>query len=153
MQNNADQSSYRLPTKSRPLTRLSCERARRARDARFDGRFFTAVKTTGIYCRPICPANPPLEKNVEYYPSAITAAQAGFRPCLRCRPDSAPDSWAWLGAQTTFLRAVELIHQGELQSGSIASLASRLGISDRYLRELFQQNIGTSPKKYGIYRQ
>ena len=73
------------------------ERARRARDARFDGVFFTAVKTTGIYCRSICPANPPLEKNVEYYDSAVSAAHAGFRPCLRCRPDSAPQSSAWLG--------------------------------------------------------
>lgn len=139
--------------KNASLNRLSCERARRARDARFDGRFFTAVKTTGIYCRPICPANQPLEKNVDYFPSAIAAAQAGYRPCLRCRPDSAPDSWAWLGAQTTFQRAVELIHQGELQTGSITSLASRLGISDRYLRDLFQENIGTSPKKYAIYQQ
>ena len=138
---------------SPPLNRRSCERARRARDARFDGKFFTAVKTTGIYCRPICPANQPLEKNVDYYSSAIAAAQAGFRPCLRCRPDSAPQSWAWLGSQTTFQRALMLIQEGALQSGSIEHLASRLGISDRYLRELFQENLGTSPKKYAIYQQ
>lgn len=127
--------------------------ARRARDARFDGEFFTAVKTTGIYCRPICPATPPLEKNIEYHDSAISAAHAGFRPCLRCRPDSAPRSCAWLGTEATFQRALVLIQQGALQTGSIEQLAARLGISDRYLRQLFQRNLGTSPKKYAIYQQ
>lgn len=127
--------------------------ARRSRDARFDGVFFIAVKSTGIYCRPICPANLPLEKNVEYHESAISAAQAGFRPCLRCRPDSAPKSCAWLGSQTTFQRALNLIQQGVLQESSIEQLAERLGISDRYLRELFQNNLGVSPKKYAIYQQ
>jgi len=135
------------------MSRASCERARRARDARFDGQFFTAVKTTGIYCRPICPANPPLEKNVEYFSSAVAAAQAGFRPCLRCRPDSAPHSWAWLGTQTTFERAIKLIQAGALQRGSIATLANRLGISDRHLRNLFQLNLGISPKRYAVYQQ
>ena len=127
--------------------------ARKAKDARFDGVFFTAVKSTGIYCRPICPANSPLEKNVEYHQSAISAAQAGYRPCLRCRPDSAPQSCAWLGSKTTFQRALYLIQQGALQQQSIEQLAERLGISDRYLRELFQNNLGTSPKKYAIYQQ
>ena len=129
------------------------ERARRAKDARFDGLFFIAVKTTGIYCRPICPANSPLEKNVEYHDTAISAAQAGFRPCLRCRPDSAPQSCAWRGSQTSFHRALSLIQEGALQQGSINTLATRLGISDRYLRELFENNLGTSPKKYAIYQQ
>jgi len=128
-------------------------RARKARDARFDGVFFIAVKTTGIYCRPICPANSPLEKNVEYHDSAISAAQAGFRPCLRCRPDSAPQSCAWLGTETTFQRALNLIQQGALQTESVDALATRLGISDRYLRELFNTKLGTSPKKYAIYQQ
>ena len=128
-------------------------RARKARDVRFDGVFFIAVRTTGIYCRPICPANLPLEKNVEYHESAISAAQAGFRPCLRCRPDSAPQSCAWLGTETTFQRALNLIQQGALQNHSIETLADRLGISDRYLRELFQSRLGTSPKKYAIYQQ
>jgi AraC family transcriptional regulator of adaptative response / DNA-3-methyladenine glycosylase II len=126
---------------------------RKARDARFDGVFFIAVKTTGIYCRPICPANSPLEKNVDYYDSAILAAQAGFRPCLRCRPDSAPQSCAWIGTDTTFQRAIDLIHQGSLQNGSIEQLADRLGISDRYLRDLFQKKLGTSPKRYATYQQ
>lgn len=128
-------------------------RARLARDARFDGVFFTAVKTTGIYCRSICPATPPLEKNVEYHSSAVSAADAGFRPCLRCRPDSAPQSCAWLGTETSFQRAISLIQDGVLQDQSVTELATRLGISDRYLRELFQKNLGSSPKKYALYRQ
>ena len=127
--------------------------ARKTRDARFDGIFFIAVKSTGIYCRPICPAKPPLEKNIEYHESAISAAKSGYRPCLRCRPDSAPQSSAWLGTQTTFQRALNLIQQGALQEHSVAQLADRLGVSDRYLRELFTQNLGTSPKKYAIYQQ
>ena len=133
--------------------RKRLERARRAKDARFDGLFFIAVKTTGIYCRPICPANSPLEKNVEYHDTAISAAQAGFRPCLRCRPDSAPQSCAWRGSQTSFQRALNLIQEGALQQGSVEDLATRLGISDRYLRELFESNLGASPKKYAIYQQ
>jgi AraC family transcriptional regulator of adaptative response / DNA-3-methyladenine glycosylase II len=127
--------------------------ARKARDARFDGLFFTAVKSTGIYCRSICPAKAPLEKNVEYHHSAISAAKSGFRPCLRCRPDSAPQSCAWLGSETTFRRALSLVQQGVLQEHSLQTLAERLGISDRYLRQLFQCNLGTSPKKYAIYQQ
>ncbi len=127
--------------------------ARKARDARFDGVFFVAVKSTGIYCRPICPATSPLEKNVEYHETAISAAQSGFRPCLRCRPDSAPHSCAWLGSETTFQRALGLIQQGVLSDQSVELLAQRLGISDRYLRELFQRNLGTSPKKFAIYQQ
>lgn len=128
-------------------------KARKARDARFDGVFFIGVKTTGIYCRPICPANSPLEKNVNYYASAIAAANSGFRPCLRCRPDSAPQSSAWLGTDTSFHRALELINQGALQDNSVTHLAGRLGMSDRYLRDLFQKKLGTSPKKYAVYQQ
>ena len=135
------------------LDRQRCERARLARDARFDGEFFTAVKTTKIYCRPVCPATPPLEKNVDYYSSAVQAAQAGYRPCLRCRPDSAPDSYRWQGSKTTFSRAIQLIQQGALQQGSLSDLSDRLGVSDRYLRELFKKNLGVSPKKYAVYQQ
>ena len=135
------------------LTKKQCSKARRSRDPRFDGKFFTAVKTTGIYCRPICPANTPLEKNVEYYTTAIQAANAGYRPCLRCRPDSAPNSAAWKGINTTLDRAIALIDEGELEHGSISSLASRLGISERYLRKLFTEHIGISPKAYALYQQ
>ncbi|WP_172378438.1 AlkA N-terminal domain-containing protein [Vibrio sp. Vb339] len=135
------------------LTSEQCHLARYARDARFDGMFFTAVKTTGIFCRPICPASPPKEKNVEYFSHQAQALKAGYRPCLRCRPDSAPFSPAWKGVETTFLRAMQLIDNGALNSGSIVDLATRLGISDRYLRTLFDNYIGVSPKQYSLYSQ
>ncbi|MFD2190971.1 DNA-3-methyladenine glycosylase 2 family protein [Pistricoccus aurantiacus] len=141
------------PSDAALLTPERCHRARLARDARFDGRFFTAVTTTGIYCRPICPATPPLERNVVYFDSAVTAAQAGYRPCLRCRPDSAPDSPAWRGTQTTLERALRLIDEGALQNGSVAQLCERLGIGERYLRRLFRERFGVSPKAYALYRQ
>ncbi|OQQ09722.1 3-methyladenine DNA glycosylase [Vibrio splendidus] len=135
------------------LTSEQCHLARYARDARFDGMFFTAVKTTGIFCRPICPASPPKEENVEYFSHQAQALKAGYRPCLRCRPDSAPFSPAWKGVETTFLRAMQLIDNGALNSGSIVDLAMRLGISDRYLRTLFDNYIGVSPKQYSLYSQ
>ncbi|MEZ8821570.1 AlkA N-terminal domain-containing protein [Vibrio sp. 10N.222.54.A1] len=135
------------------LTSEQCHLARYARDARFDGMFFTAVKTTGIFCRPICPATPPKEENVEYFSHQAQALKAGYRPCLRCRPDSAPFSPAWKGVETTFLRAMQLIDNGALNSGSIVDLATRLGISDRYLRTLFDNYIGVSPKQYSLYSQ
>ncbi|NVN79987.1 MULTISPECIES: AlkA N-terminal domain-containing protein [unclassified Vibrio] len=135
------------------LTSEQCHLARYARDARFDGMFFTAVKTTGIFCRPICPASPPKEENVEYFSHQAQALKAGYRPCLRCRPDSAPFSPAWKGVETTFLRALQLIDNGALNAGSIVDLANRLGISDRYLRTLFDNYIGVSPKQYSLYSQ
>ena len=135
------------------LTAEQCQSARLSRDTRFDGHFYTAVKTTGIFCRPICPATPPNEKNVEYFPSQAQALQSGYRPCLRCRPDSAPGSHAWRGVETTFQRAINLIDRGDLQDSSLSELATRLGIGDRYLRELFQQYIGMSPKQYAQYQQ
>ena len=128
-------------------------RARLARDARFDGVFFTAVTTTGIYCRSICPAKPPLEKNVEYHDSSISAAEAGFRPCLRCRPDSAPDSSAWLGRTSTVQKAIKLIQSNALHESSIEALAETLGISSRYLRQLFKQQFGISPKRFALHQQ
>ena len=79
------------------LDEAACDRARLARDARFDGRFFIGVTSTGIYCRPICPAPQPKRRNVRYFPSAAAAAEAGFRPCLRCRPETAPGTPAWNG--------------------------------------------------------
>ncbi len=128
-------------------------RARRSRDSRFDGVFFTAVKTTRIFCRPICPAAPAKEGNVEYFSNATSAAQAGYRPCLRCHPDSAPGLGLWQGTDVTFKRAIELIHQGVLQDNGLEHLATRLGISARYLRKLFQEKLGMSPKRYAIYHQ
>ena len=130
-----------------------CQKARLSRDPRFDGKFFTAVKTTGIYCRPICPATTPKESNVTYFPSAISAANAGYRPCLRCRPDSAPGSPAWQGVNSTLNRAIRLINEGVLQEGTLQTLSQRLGVSDRYLRKLFKEHLGTSPKAYALYQQ
>jgi AraC family transcriptional regulator of adaptative response / DNA-3-methyladenine glycosylase II len=121
-----------------------CASARLARDKRFDGRFFIAVKTTGIFCRPICPARPPLERNVSYYANAAEAATAGFRPCLRCRPDAAPGSPAWGLVSTTVQRAVKLM-RSEREAQSIETLADRLGVSSRYLRRLFAEHLGVSP--------
>jgi len=135
------------------LTKKDCHIARMARDRRFDGRFYVAVKTTGIFCRPICPANLPKEENVEYYLDKAQALQAGYRPCLRCRPDSAPSSWVWKGIEATFHRAVSLIEQGALTHSSLLELSERLGVSDRYLRKLFNQYIGMSPKQYAICYQ
>lgn len=135
------------------LDQEQCRQARLSRDRRFDGLFFVGVKTTGIYCRPVCPVRPPLEKNVLYFPSAIAAANAGFRPCLRCRPDSAPGSAAWQGTQTTLQRALRLINAGALQETDLPALAGRLGVSDRYLRQLFERELGVSPKQYALYQQ
>lgn len=130
-----------------------CQKARLSRDPRFDGAFFTAVKTTRIYCRTICPVSPPKEENVIYFSSAVECANAGFRPCLRCRPDSAPNSPAWKGVNATLDRAIRLINEGALQQNSLPELAERLGISDRYLRKLFDKHIGMSPKAYALYQQ
>ncbi len=127
-----------------------CRRARASRDARFDGEFYLAVRTTGIYCRPICPARAPAEANVRYFRSAALAAQAGFRPCLRCRPESAPNSPAWNGSSTTVQRALQLLSQGALNTGSLADLAVRLGVGERYLRKLFQRELGVSPKALAL---
>tara|TARA_R110002126_G_scaffold163110_7_gene311046 strand:- start:2732 stop:4105 length:1374 start_codon:yes stop_codon:yes gene_type:complete len=135
------------------LSSAICQQARLARDPRFDGLFFTAVKSTGIYCRPICPAKAPAERQVNYYFTAAAASQAGYRPCLRCRPDSAPGSAAWQGTQTTLHRAVRLIAEGGLQQQSQQQLAGRLGISDRYLRKLFQQQLGLTPTQYALNLQ
>ena len=127
-----------------------CRRARLARDRRFDGEFFLAVKTTGIYCRPICPARQPAEKNVSYFRLATQAAQAGYRPCLRCRPESAPGSPAWEGTSTTVKRALTLIQEGALADGNVSDLAERLGIGERYLRKLFQSELGVSPQAVAL---
>ena len=123
----------------------ACYRAVCARDARFDGRFFTGVKTTGIYCRPICPARTPRRENVVFYSTATAAQEAGFRPCLRCRPETAPDLGAWRGASNTVSRALALIEMGAMDDGSVNDMAGRLGVGERQLRRLFQQHLGASP--------
>lgn len=131
----------------------ACNKARLARDNRFDGLFFFGVISTGIFCRPICPATPAKECNVRYFASACDAALAGFRPCLRCRPEAAPDSPAWRGVHTTLARAVEMIDKGLWQNQTQIEFAERMGVSDRYLRKLFQQHFGMPPGKYANYRR
>ena len=122
-----------------------CSRARLSRDARFDGKFFIAVLTTRIYCRPICPARTCKESNVRYYRSAAAAAEAGFRPCLRCRPESSPGTPAWLGTSNTVSRALRLISESGLEGGGVEALAERLGVGARHLRRLFLRHLGATP--------
>ncbi|MEP4486850.1 MAG: AlkA N-terminal domain-containing protein [Halioglobus sp.] len=129
-----------------PIDNEACRQARMARDPRFDGEFFVGVTSTGIYCRPICPARQPAERNVTYYRHATQAAENGFRPCLRCRPETAPNSPAWLGSATTLQRALDLIRAGALNGdNNLSQLADKLGIGERYLRKLFQRELGVSP--------
>jgi AraC family transcriptional regulator, regulatory protein of adaptative response / DNA-3-methyladenine glycosylase II len=123
----------------------ACYRAIAVRDARFDGRLFIGVKTTGIYCRPICPARTPRSENVVFFPTAAAAHEAGFRPCLRCRPETSPDLGAWRGASNTVSRALALLEMGALDEASVDALASRVGVGERQLRRLFQQHLGASP--------
>ncbi len=122
-----------------------CERARLARDARFDGQFFVGVLTTGIYCRPICPAVAPKTENVSFYPSAAAASEAGYRPCLRCRPECAPGTPAWAGSSATVRRGLKLIAGGALDDGDVEELSDRLGVTSRHLRRLFTKHLGASP--------
>ncbi len=120
-------------------------RALLARDARFDGRLFVGVRTTGIYCRPVCPVRTPRRENVRFFVSAAAAQEAGFRPCLRCRPESAPDLGAWRGASNTVSRALALIEAGALDAADLEGLADRLGVGGRHLRRLFRVHLGASP--------
>ncbi|MCC9607904.1 helix-turn-helix domain-containing protein [Blastopirellula sp. JC732] len=122
----------------------ACYRAVLARDERHDGRFFTCVKTTRIYCRPVCPARPPKRENCQFVPSAAAAQEAGFRPCLRCRPEKAPELWT-TGGTKAVARALRWIDDGVLDTENVAALAERLQISERQLRRLFQQELGASP--------
>jgi len=127
-----------------------CSRARLSRDARFDGKFFVGVLSTGIYCRPICRARTAKESNVRYFPSAAAAVEAGFRPCLRCRPECSPGTPAWLGTPSTVARALRIISEtglGEngLEESGVEFLAERLGIGSRHLRRLFLRHLGATP--------
>jgi AraC family transcriptional regulator of adaptative response/methylated-DNA-[protein]-cysteine methyltransferase len=119
----------------------------RRRDPRPDGILFVAVKTTGIYCRPVCKVRTPLARNVEFYPSAAAAERAGYRPCLRCRPETAPFCPAWKGTKTTVERALALIEAGGLDRESVDALAERLGIGSRHLSRLFAEHLDASPRQ------
>jgi AraC family transcriptional regulator of adaptative response / DNA-3-methyladenine glycosylase II len=120
-------------------------RARISRDARFDGRFYIAVTSTGIYCRPICPSRYAKRANVLFFGSPAAAEAAGFRPCLRCRPEAAPGTPAWLGTAAVVRRALRLINEGALDEQSVDTLAGRLGIGPRHLLRLFGRHVGASP--------
>ena len=128
-----------------PLDQDACYRAVLTRDVRFDGRFFGCVKTTGIYCRPVCPARTPRRENMIFVVSAAAAEETGFRACLRCRPETAPDMGAWRGTSNTVSRALVLIETGALDDGNLEQLAERLGVGERHLRRLFRQHLGAAP--------
>ena len=127
------------------LDEHTCEQARINRDARFDGRVFIAITSTGIYCRPICPSPHAKRVHVRFFPSAAAASAAGFRPCLRCRPEVAPGTPAWNGTSTTVSRGLRLIAQGALDEAGVETLATRLGVSARHLSRLFQRHLGALP--------
>ena len=135
------------------LDRRTCDRARRSRDPRFDGKFFIAVTTTKIYCRPICPARQPKDENVRYYPTAAAAQAAGFRPCLRCRPEASPGTPAWFGTSSVVSRALRLITDGALDGEGVNALADRLGVTARHLRRLFVQHLGATPLDVALTRR
>ncbi|MEX2551574.1 MAG: AlkA N-terminal domain-containing protein [Actinomycetota bacterium] len=122
-----------------------CFRAIQSRDSRFDGWFFTAVVTTGIYCRPSCPAMTPKRANVRFFPSAAAAHGAGFRACKRCRPDASPGSPEWNYRADLVGRAMRLIADGVVDRGGVADLAGRLGYSERHLNRLLLAEVGAGP--------
>lgn len=131
----------------------ACYRAVRSRDRRFEGRFVLAVTSTGIYCRPGCPARVPARRNVRFLASPAAAEVAGFRPCRRCRPDASPDSAAWSGTAATVTRALRLIDEGALDRDGVEALAARLGMSGRHLRRLFLERLGATPKSVALTRR
>ena len=128
-------------------------RARLARDRAFDGVFFTGVRTIRIYCRPVCPVRPARSANVVFFSSAAAAERVGFRPCLRCRPETAPGSPAWSGTATTVARGMRLIEGGFLNEASVAELADRLGVGPRHLLRLFLRHTGAPPSEIAATRR
>jgi len=135
------------------LDASACYRIIQARDARFDGTFFTGVTSTGIYCRPICPARTPRREHVRFFPCAAAAEAAGFRPCKRCRPETAPGTPAWNGTATTVRGGLRLISSGFLDEHSVAELAAVLGMGERHLRRLFVEHVGVAPAAVGLSRR
>lgn len=123
----------------------TCNDARLRRDPAFDGVFFIGVRSTRIYCRPVCKVKQPLTKNITFYPSAAAAELAGYRPCLRCRPEAAPFCPAWKGTRTTVERALRLIEEGALDTGAVDDLADRLGVGARHLSRLFKMHLAATP--------
>ena len=132
----------------------ACYLALKARDARFDGSFFTGVTSTGIYCRPVCRVRTPKRENCRFFGHAAQAESAGFRPCLRCRPELAPHSVAWSIQDASAIlaqQAARLLDEPEAWGdapASVAQLASRLGVTDRHVRRIFEAQFGVSPVQY-----
>jgi len=125
-----------------------CEEAWRARDPAYDGHFFIGVLSTGVYCRCVCPVRLPLRRNVQFLPTAAAAEAAGFRPCLRCRPETAPFSAAWKGSLVTVERAKRLIVDDgalDIEGTTVETLANRVGVGARHLTRLFARYLGASP--------
>src|SRR4051812_13412972 len=145
LDNYARQTEYarrkRTPSRAYMLDPVECERARVSRNQAYDGRFFTGVRTTGVYCRPVCPVRPARGCNVAFFPSAAAAEVAGYRPCLRCRPETAPFSPAWRGSRTTADRAMRLIHRGTVDEGSVEDVATRLGVGVRHMSRLSHKQV------------
>ena len=143
-----------MPT-FRPLDPALCYPALQAKDARFDGRFFVCVTSTGVYCRPICPARTPRKEHCTFVASAAAAEALGFRSCLRCRPETAPGTPAWSGTQASVARALRLIEDGALDkgNGSVGALAARVGMGERQLRRLFVRHVGANPQAVAANRR
>ncbi|MCP1727244.1 AraC family transcriptional regulator of adaptative response / DNA-3-methyladenine glycosylase II [Natronospira proteinivora] len=135
------------------LSAAICERARQSRDARFDGRFFIAVVTTRVFCRPTCPVQPPLAKNVRFYSTAAAALAAGFRPCLRCLPELAPGNRMATSGPALVRHALKRIDDGYLDDGTVADLAAELQVTPRHLTRLFEQHVGASPHRVAHTRR
>ncbi|MGE5640595.1 MAG: AlkA N-terminal domain-containing protein [Clostridia bacterium] len=131
-----------------PLDSATCYRALRARDARFDGRFFVAVSSTRIYCRPVCTVRPPKRENCRFYPSAAAAEQGGYRPCLRCRPELAPGNSSVDATTRLAQAAASLIEDGAMNDGGLERLAGRLGVSERHVRRALGTEFGVSPVEF-----
>jgi AraC family transcriptional regulator, regulatory protein of adaptative response / DNA-3-methyladenine glycosylase II len=127
--------------------KATCYKALQSKDSRFDGLIFVGVTSTRIYCRPVCPARTAKYENCVFYGSAAAAQEAGYRPCLRCRPETAPQFASWKGTSNTVSRALALIGEGALdgENSSVEKLADRLGVGERQLRRLFLQHLGASP--------
>lgn len=130
------------------LDTVTCYRALRARDARFDGRFFVAVSSTRIYCRPVCTVKPPRRENCRFYPSAAAAESAGYRPCLRCRPELAPGNASVDATSRVAQAAASLLEDRAMEEDGLPAVAARLGITDRHLRRAFGAEFGVSPVEF-----
>jgi AraC family transcriptional regulator of adaptative response / DNA-3-methyladenine glycosylase II len=143
-----------MPSTPAPLHPDACYLALKTRDARFDGSFFTGVTSTGIYCRPVCKVRTPRRENCRFFAHAAQAEQAGFRPCLRCRPELAPYAQHWSIQDASSIlaqQAARLLDEPEAWGGeppSMEELAARLGVSDRHLRRIFEAQLGVSPLQY-----